>query len=82
VSLIRISFSPVTKFIPVKHASLSRRRSIALLPKGCSEGDYPIGVCLKKAQQIQADIKVNGKNKHLGMFEDPYLAHLAWFNEK
>ncbi|MFB4540284.1 hypothetical protein ACE3J1_10200 [Enterobacter hormaechei subsp. steigerwaltii] len=46
-------------------------------------GDYPIGVCLKKGStKFQAGIKVNGKNKHLGMFHDPYLAHLAWFNEK
>jgi len=51
--------------------------------RGARRGDYPIGVCLKKGStKFQADIKVNGKNKHLGMFEDPYLAHLAWFNEK
>ncbi len=46
-------------------------------------GDYPIGVCLRKgSRKFQADIKVNGKNKHLGLFDDPFVAHLAWYEEK
>lgn len=44
---------------------------------------YPIGVtAASKSKKYQAAIKFNGENRHLGLFSDPYDAHLAWYKAK
>lgn len=42
-------------------------------------GEYPIGVCYDITRNsIKACIKIRGRSKHLGVFEDANEAHLAY----
>ena len=34
----------------------------------------------KGTNKYRAEIKINGKNKHLGYYDDPYIAHTAYMN--
>ena len=48
-----------------------------------TRGAYPIGVSWSKCvKKYQAKLAINGKEKHLGCFTDPYEAHLAWRKAK
>ena len=46
-------------------------------------GDWPIGVFWdKRKSRFQSRIRENGKKRHLGCFNSPHEAHLAWREEK
>lgn len=46
-------------------------------------GVYPFGVNFdKNLQKFKARVNINGKNKHLGMFETESSAYKAWETEK
>lgn len=46
-------------------------------------GKWPIGVHWKKASnKFESFVRENGKNRHLGLFNTPHEAHLAWRKEK
>tara|TARA_R110000744_G_scaffold79876_1_gene156769 strand:- start:241 stop:735 length:495 start_codon:yes stop_codon:yes gene_type:complete len=50
-------------------------------PKG--ESPWPLGVCYYKAtKKFKAQIRVNGKQKNLGLFHAPELAGYAYLNAK
>jgi len=48
-----------------------------------ARGSYPIGVSWNKyAKKYEAYLRINGKQKRIGLFTDPYEAHLAWRKAK
>lgn len=50
---------------------------------GASRGEYPVGVHYnKQCKKFRAMIRMNGKQKHLGRFDTPEAAHLAWLHDK
>lgn len=49
---------------------------------GRSHNGLPIGVSLFRNGKFKASIRWNGSLKHLGYFDTPQLAHLAWRREK
>ena len=46
-----------------------------------ARGDFPIGVACRE-NRYQARVRENGKEKHLGLFDTPEEAHLAWRKAK
>jgi hypothetical protein len=70
-------YSPATcVFVPSQINTL-------LVDHATSRGEWPIGVCWVEARnKFQANIKENGKSRHLGYFTTPEAAHLAWRKEK
>lgn len=53
------------------------------LDRACARGDYPLGVCWDKQRgKFKANIRVNGKLQHIGLFDTAYGAHTAWHNKK
>jgi hypothetical protein len=48
---------------------------------GAARGEWPIGVS-KLGNRFRANIRVNGKQKHLGYFDTPEEAHEAWHKAK
>lgn len=55
--------------------------NLFVIDRAAKRGTYPIGVC-KKGDKFLAQIKVNGKDKHLGYFTTPEQAHTAWKQAK
>ena len=54
-----------------------------LTVSSAARGDYPIGVNWdKKAQKFQAKVSGVKKRKHLGYFDCPDEAHIAWLTAK
>lgn len=50
-----------------------------LTDSAVKRGIYPLGVCWHKAtSKFIANARVNGKQKHLGLFATAQLAHKAW----
>lgn len=49
---------------------------------GARRGMYPIGVSHHEGSLYQSQISHNGKQKSLGLFSDPMMAHKAWFEKK
>ncbi|EAW9117935.1 hypothetical protein NE92_27005 [Salmonella enterica] len=48
-----------------------------------ARGDFPQGVYWNTPRgKFQARININGKKRHLGYFDDPQIAHLAWHTAK
>lgn len=46
---------------------------------GAARGEFPIGVdWYVRDQKFRAQCRINGKQKYLGYFTDPYAAHRAW----
>lgn len=46
-------------------------------------GKWPIGVCFnKQTKKFQANVRINGKRKHLGYFDNPQEAHAAYLKAK
>lgn len=70
-------YSPTTCcFIP-------RELNVLLNTNDKSRGIYPIGVSWRKREKkFIASIKLNGKNKHLGYFDNQTDAHNAWKTSK
>lgn len=64
-------------FVP-KHINLF------LTDRGAERGEWPLGVCWHKAGGKFQSTCSNGKGKliHLGLFNDPNEAHLAWKSYK
>jgi hypothetical protein len=57
--------------------------NLLLLDRGCHRGDYPQGVVMhKKTGRFQAQCRVNGKNKYLGLFNKPEDAGDRYKKEK
>jgi hypothetical protein len=49
------------------------------LDRGAARGDYPIGVYWNKwNKKFKAQIKINGNQEYLGLFDDSDEAHQAW----
>ena len=54
-----------------------------LTDRTASRGNWPIGVSWNKASnKFESYVKENGKKRHLGCFNSPNEAHLAWREEK
>jgi len=70
-------YSPITcVFIPHYINQLLTDRSR-------DRGEYPLGVSKEaKRNKYKAGISINGKNKHLGFYDTPELAHTAWIVAK
>lgn len=48
-----------------------------------TRGECPQGVCWdKQCGKFKASIRMNGKLRHLGLFDTPHGAHIAWHNKK
>ena len=60
---------------------VAREVNALLLNSAASRGDWPIGV-FKAKNKFCAQIRENGKSRHLGYFHSPHEAHLAWRKEK
>jgi len=54
-----------------------------LIKRDNSRGEYPVGVCFRKATgKFKAYLNVNGKAKHLGLFNTPEEAFQAYKRAK
>lgn len=50
---------------------------------GLGKGEWPIGVSFhKQKRKFVSCCYINGKNKFLGLFDDPQEAHLKWLSVK
>lgn len=53
------------------------------LDRGRDRGKWPLGVCYhKQHQKFIANLRINGKTKHLGYFETPKAAHAVYLKAK
>lgn len=58
---------------------VSRSINNLLNDHGSARGEWPIGVFYRiQNKKFQAYCHLNGKQKYLGLFLDPHLAHRAW----
>ena len=70
-------------YSPETCAFVDRRINTLLLDSVSSRGKYPIGVSYHKiAKKYRAEINMNGKSRHLGMFDTLEDASLAYRKEK
>ena len=70
-------------YSPATCAFVSREINVLLTDHAASRGEWPIGVSWHKANnKLYAQIKEDGKKRHLGYFTTPEAAHLAWRKEK
>jgi hypothetical protein len=50
-----------------------------LTDRARDRGEFPLGVSKEaRRNKYKAGISINGKNKHLGFYDTPELAHEAW----
>lgn len=71
------TYSPETCcFVPIRINTL-------LTDRASDRGSYPLGVSKEsRRNKYKAGISINGKNKHLGFYDTPELAHEAWIVAK
>ena len=71
------------KIISVPNIVIPVESLHVLLYNGKARGEYPLGVSWhNQRDKFFSRIKIKGGYKSLGLFETPYLAHLAWQKEK
>jgi hypothetical protein len=62
---------------------VSQALNLLLLDRAASRGEWPIGVCWRKAhKKFRAQIATAGCQKYLGLFTCPHEAHMAWRKAK
>lgn len=62
---------------------VTREINSLLIDSAASRGSWPIGASWNKtSNKFRAQIRENGKKRHLGYFHSPHEAHLAWRKEK
>jgi len=70
-------------YSPATCAFVSGQINALLNDCAASRGEWPIGASWhKKNKKFHAQIKEDGKKRHLGLFDTPGAAHLAWRKEK
>lgn len=68
---------------PANCSFVSQRVNSLITDSGAARGEWPVGVCFNKpSQKYQANIKINGKQKHIGYFSTPEEAHETYKIEK
>lgn len=68
---------------PTNCSFVSVRVNSLIVDCGATRGNWPIGVYLNKpTQKYIAQIRINGKLKHIGRFSSPSEAHEAYKIEK
>lgn len=70
-------------YMPSRCVFIPRSLNGFITLRPTQKGKYPTGVCARKNSiKFQAAIREDNKNRHLGLFDDPYDAHLAWYYAK
>ncbi len=70
-------------YSPATCAFVSREINMLLNDRAASRGEWPIGVYWHGASnKFRAQIKEDGEKRHLGSFDIPEAAHLAWRKAK
>lgn len=70
-------------YSPENCVFISQALNLLFVDSNATRGEYPLGVCWNKAlSKFQANIRANGKLKHLGLFASAEDAHAAWLSAK
>jgi len=69
-------------YSPATCVFVSSQINTLLIDSAATRGKWPIGVYWQKKGGFRAQIKENGRQRHLGYFTTPEAAHLAWRKAK